>query len=247
MSFAFGQFERILRLRDAAGKPYILISGQAVNFWAETYLQSEPELAGWRPFTSADIDFHGNRDNAIRVATDLGVRAHFPPGTGMTALAGTIPFLIDGQPVHIEMVRLVPGLARNKVAAWTFTARRGRMEIRVLDPVSLLVCKTNLALTVDQRQRRDVAHLRMLVVCTRAFLRETLLGVAAGTLSARGWLGAVERVLKLAESATGKKAAQRFKVNWSTALPEKEIAASDQFTVVKFRSTRLSQWLEKQT
>jgi hypothetical protein len=35
VGFSFDQFSEILKVRDAAGKPYLLIGGQAVNYWAE--------------------------------------------------------------------------------------------------------------------------------------------------------------------------------------------------------------------
>ena len=41
------------------GQPYLLIGGQAVNYWAERYLAAEPQLETLRPFTSEDIDFKG--------------------------------------------------------------------------------------------------------------------------------------------------------------------------------------------
>ena len=41
------------------GQPYLLIGGQAVNYWAERYLATEPQLKSLQPFTSEDIDFKG--------------------------------------------------------------------------------------------------------------------------------------------------------------------------------------------
>lgn len=246
MSFLLGQFEPVFDLRDASGRPYILIGGQAVNYWAENFLAQEPDLTEWLPFASKDIDFHGTHDDVTRVAAALGLPAHFPNRFAGTALAGMVPFKLNGIPASIEIVRLIPGLAKNKIESWAITASRGQKTIRVLDPVSLLVCKTSLTLTVDQKQRRDADHLRILVICVRAFLRETLAGVTAGDLPVRGWLGAVERVLKLAESSIGKKAARKLGVVWREALPETEIAANKHQLVARFRSVRLPQWLEKQ-
>ena len=40
VGFSFDQFSEILKLRNAAGRPYLLIGGQAVNYWAERYLSS---------------------------------------------------------------------------------------------------------------------------------------------------------------------------------------------------------------
>jgi hypothetical protein len=247
MRFALEQFGPILELRNPTGKPYVLIGGQAVNFWAEAYLTKEPELASSQPFTSEDIDFQGGRDDVLQIAKALGIHAQFPPTAAMTALAGIIPFKIGDVRANIEVVRLIPGLPRNKIDVWAIAAKRGDREIRVLDPISLLICKANLALTVNQNQRRDVEHLRIMIICTRAFLRETLRGVTAGELSARGWLGAVERVLKLAESAIGKKAVRKFSIDWRLALPEKEIASSNQRLVVQLRQKRLPQWRERQS
>ncbi|HEY1661318.1 MAG TPA: hypothetical protein VGI03_02775 [Verrucomicrobiae bacterium] len=52
VGFSLHQFSDVLKIRDAAGHPYILIGGQAVNYWAERYLSSEPELKSLQPFTN---------------------------------------------------------------------------------------------------------------------------------------------------------------------------------------------------
>ena len=165
----------------------------------------------------------------------------------MTALAGIIPIKIGDARTGIEFVRQIAGIKSGDISKLAVEREFHGTQIRILDPISLLVGKANLALTVDQKSRRDVTHLQIMVVCVRAFLRETLRGVEAGELPARGWLGAVERVLKLGESAIGKKAARKFGVDWRQALPEKEIAASHHKLVVTLREKRLPQWLEKQS
>jgi hypothetical protein len=48
--FSLEQFSEVFRIRDAAGRPYILIGGQAVNYWAERYLPTEPTLRKLLPF-----------------------------------------------------------------------------------------------------------------------------------------------------------------------------------------------------
>ena len=59
VGFSLHQFSEVLKIRDAAGQPYLLIGGQAVNYWAERYLVTEPQLEPLQPFTSEDIDFKG--------------------------------------------------------------------------------------------------------------------------------------------------------------------------------------------
>ena len=36
--FSLPQFEGAFEIRNAEGKPHIIIGGQAVNYWAETFL-----------------------------------------------------------------------------------------------------------------------------------------------------------------------------------------------------------------
>jgi len=243
--FSLQQFTPVLDLRNADGEPYVIIGGQAVNYWAETYLEKEPGLSQWLPFASKDIDFQGDRDDVLRIAKALGVRAQLPGSREMTALAGIIPFRAGDLRTSIEVVRFFPGMPNAKILKWALTANRSGRRIRVLDPLSLLDSKLRLALKVDQKERRDVEHLRIMLLCVRAFLRETLHGVEASTLAARGWLGAVERVLKLAESTRGKKAVRTLGVDWTQALPLTEIAASDHRAAKRFREKRLVQWQAK--
>jgi hypothetical protein len=243
--FSLQEFARVLDLRNAEGKPYVLIGGQAVGFWAESYLGQEPGLTVWLPFTSKDIDFHGDRQDVLRIAKDLGVRAQLPDSREMTALAGVVPFEIGKLRTTVEVLRSFPGMPRAELQRWALTAMRGGKEIRVLDPVSLLHSKLLLALQVDQTARRDVEHLRIMLLSVRAFLRETLHGVEAGTLPPRGWLGAVERVLTLAESSRGKKAVQVLGVDWTQALPLIDIAATAYPAAKRFREKRLVQWQNK--
>ncbi len=112
--------------------------------------------------------------------------------------------------------------------------------IRVLDPISLLIGKVELTLTVAQQKRQDVEHLKILFFCVRGFLREWLQGVAAGKIPAKGWLGAVNRLLKLAKSTHGRKAAVKFKLTWREILPLTEIAKTTNPKVSLFREKQLA-------
>jgi hypothetical protein len=42
--FSLRQFSEVFTIRNPDGIPYVLIGGQAVNYWAERYLAAEPEL-----------------------------------------------------------------------------------------------------------------------------------------------------------------------------------------------------------
>lgn len=245
MRFSLEQFSEVFRIRDATGRPYLLVGGQAVNYWAERYLPTEPVLRELLPFTSEDIDFRGNREDVQRIADQLNQVPVYPPKVAMTALAGAVPFRIGNLKSNIEIVRQIPGVSPATVDSLAIQAEWAGRQIRVLDPISLLACKLELAFTIPQTARRDVEHVRILVHCVRGFLREFLAGVQENRLPAKGWLGAVNRILRMARSARGRKAAGRFGINWTEALPLLEIKASTQTKIVRFREKQLPHWVRQ--
>ena len=238
--FTLQQFSEIFLVRNPAGIPYVLVGGQAVNYWAEHCLAAEPALQKYVPFTSGDIDFRGNRDDVRHIAEQLKLPAVFPDHVSMTALAGAIPFRIGRQPSNIEIVRLIPGVSVTAVEALAIEANFGGKQIRVLDPISLLLCKVNLALTVSQENRQDVEHLQILVFCVRGFLREFLQAVERGKLPVKGWLGAVNKLSKLVRSTRGRKASEKLGIRWPEILPLAEIAKAKNDKIISFREKQLA-------
>ncbi len=237
--FTIQQFSDILQIRNPEGRPYILIGGQAVNYWAGRYLAYEAGLKKHIPFTSEDIDFCGNREDVRHVAEQLKSVPVYPHKISMTALAGVVPVRIGELDTNVEIVRGVPGVTSTTVEALAVEMEWSGKTIRVLDPISLLVCKVELALTVSQQKRQDVEHLKILFLCVRGFLREWLREVEAQRLPAKGWLGAVNRLFKLSKSAHGKKAAKKFELAWADILPQKEIALATDRKISMFREKQI--------
>jgi hypothetical protein len=91
VSFPLRQFSEVFRIRDAAGQPYVLIGGQAVNYWAERYLVAEPELGKLPPFTSEFIDFNGCRDDVQRIAQQLALPPSYPAKVARRPCPGSSP------------------------------------------------------------------------------------------------------------------------------------------------------------
>lgn len=242
--FSLQHFSEVFELRDLSGQPYLLIGGQAVNYWAERYLAAEPILKSLQPFTSEDIDFKGSSADVQHIAEQLKSKPCFPPKVQMTALAGTIPFQIGGLRSNIEIVRRIPGVS-GSVDALAVRAEWNAKVIRVLDPVSLLACKLELAASVPQGSRHDVLHLRILVSCVRAFLDEFLRQVEHGDIPARHWLGAAGRVLKLTSSRKARRLAEEHLINWREALPLNAIARCQSEKIKRFEEGQLKREFEK--
>ena len=232
--FSLWEFAEVFNVRNSEGLPYVLIGGQAVNYWAERYFQTESELKALQPFTSEDIDFKGGKQDVKRIAEQLQLTEVYPSKVAMTALAGCVPFQIGDLKSNIEIVRTVPGIS-GSIDALAIEAELSGKIIRVLDPISLLACKMDLLATVSQEHRRDLEHIRILVPCVRAFLREFLLQVEQNELPVRGWLGAANRVLKLTSSSRSRKIARRSNIDWSEILPIQEIDQTKHEKIIRFR------------
>ena len=119
--FSLQQFSEVFKVRNSEGKPYVLIGGQAVNYWAERYFQTERLLKSLQPFTSEDIDFKGGKEDVRRIAEQLGLMPNYPSKVAMTALAGCVAFQIGDLRSNIEVVRSVsptqPGEHRRTVVS----------------------------------------------------------------------------------------------------------------------------------
>ena len=162
----------------------------------------------------------------------------------MTALAGIVPVQIGSQKSAIEIVRRIPGVSS---AAQTpaIEAQWEKQIIRVLDPVSLLACELELTATVPQKNRRDAEHLKILVPCVRAFLRDVLQQVEIGKFPAWDWLNIVNQALKLTTSHRAKRIAGIFQIDWSGILPLAAIAQSKDEKIRRFHDQQLQQGFRK--
>jgi len=163
----------------------------------------------------------------------------------MTAWAGAAVVRIAGGTTSVDFLRSMPGVKPNEAIQFAVERNYQDCRLRVLDPISLLSCKATLALRVNQEGRRDAEHARIMIYCVRAFLREGLRGMESGEIAERGWLNAVQRVIKLAEIKLGKKAAKELGIDWNQALPLLEIAASSHRAAIQLREKRLPQWAAK--
>ncbi len=215
--------------------------GVAVRFWLRLCRSGEPQLWALLPFTSEDIDFKGERDDVKRIADQLQRIPAYPRKVEMTALAGSIPFRIGDLESNIAVVRSIPGIS-GSVEALALQAEWAGKKIRVLDPISLLSCKLKLATTLSQEERRDVDHVKILLLCVRAFLREFLEQVERGELPEKGWLGATKKVLKFTTSSRARRAAKKFCIDWAAILPLEEISRTKRAELIQFRERQLPRW-----
>jgi hypothetical protein len=230
------QFSRVFDLRNSEGKPYLLIGGQAVNYWAERYLKEDPNLEQLQPFTSEDIDFKGNRSDVESIARQLDLVPAFPNPKEMTSLAGAIPIRFGTVRSNIEVVRRIPGAPPNAEQAAIEVEWNGK-QLRLLDPVSLFASKLKLQATVSQANRQDARHLRILVRCVRCFVGELLEEVHRGGIRSRHWLNLVGYLLRITSTKPAIRIASDLGLSWRDSLPWDAIRASPDPKIIRFAAT----------
>lgn len=98
---------------------------------------------------------------------------------------------------------------------------------------------------MPQEKRHDVAHLKILLPCVRAFLNEFLQQVERGEIPARHWLGAANQVLKLTTANHARKIANKHHINWAEILPLTTIAKSQHEKIRRFQEQQLEQGYKK--
>jgi hypothetical protein len=70
-ALGYADARAVLEQLGPLGQELVLVGGQAVNFWAESYVARSPELQREAPFTSKDIDFCGSVSQAEECARRL--------------------------------------------------------------------------------------------------------------------------------------------------------------------------------
>ena len=176
-------FLTVLQRRDSGGQPFVIVGGQAVNFWAEMFLAVEPRLSTHLPFTSKDLDLIGTKQDAERVALSAGWRLS-PPAVGGGPVEAVLSLGSGDRALRVEFLREIKGVSAETIGEYareTSVRHPGTTEpiaARVLDPVLLLFGKLRNAVDIEQdladRPRQDVKHVQMLSLCVPHFLNELL-------------------------------------------------------------------------
>lgn len=105
-----------------------LIGGQALNFWAERYSVSAPELSHYGPFVSKDVDFFGTVDAARKLAAALKGRVRVPATDNHTPQSAIVSAVVLGLEVEIDFLWNVLGPPADQL-----TAKKVQIEYPVRD------------------------------------------------------------------------------------------------------------------
>lgn len=180
---AYRDTAAILRRLGPAASRIVLVGGQAVNFWADYYLDRVDALAADAPFTSKDIDFLGSRASVKECAERLLVDPILPDVSDTGQNSGALYYVDEhGHRRVIQFLTRVFGgrtLDRTTATAVWFDllADDGHAvgAFRVMHPLMALKSKAiNTQAPLHRRDERSLKQLRAAIICAREYTRDLL-------------------------------------------------------------------------
>jgi len=241
----FADYLELLRVFNEGKAEALIVGGQAVNFWAEVFVEEEPELQKYRPFTSADLDLHRPDLSARRLlrARAWEVEAERDPfGKAFTIVSHT--FLIqgkEGRVLAVDDLKTLPGLRPEEVKKGALVIEFSGVRLRVLNPIACLKAKLHNVGSIDQRDRQDEKHTRILIPCVRAFLRR-LVVEAHTTGNCRPALNALQQLLLSTSNREVIKVARAHGFALLQTVPLADLTRSRHPKLLSFVAKRLPAW-----
>jgi hypothetical protein len=109
-----GEYLELLSQRDATSRPFIIVGGQAANFWAALYLPREPRLQQHLPLTSKDLDLIGTKPEAAKIAEAIQWHRTPPPvgGGPVQAVLSSEP---EGNGLTVEFLSEIKGVSHETI------------------------------------------------------------------------------------------------------------------------------------
>lgn len=213
---AYSDVEPVLARLASLPEQVILVGGQALNFWAEYYVDRLPALQAQAPFTSKDIDFVGSAAAARACARALGGEARLATMDDVTPNLGVVRF-VDGQGTVrvIDFLDQPYGVTADEVHRTALSvepldeALKGSgARVNVMHPVLCMESRVSNVLGLREYQNeRGIRQARVSVLCAKEFLRDLL---DAG--ETRAVLNLNERIFRFATTGARKDVVARFNI-----------------------------------
>lgn len=182
----------------------VLIGGQAVNLYVNHYAERSPIFATLRPWTSRDLDFHGGPRDAKRAMRLFNASGEINDGTNPSPNAGVFTIRLEsGAMIVVDILTSVFGVSSTEIArsavSWRLNAD---CAVQVIHPLLLLESKLACLRSLQQADRQDEKHVRLMVQVVNAWLQEQL-------SLPRDAFRAIERVVAMMVTPDGLSAFER--------------------------------------
>lgn len=215
-------FEAVFRAISLQKETVILVGGHAVNVWALSYRDRLGDvLTPLLPFTSGDMDVYATRNALMGLHEALGGKLLLSGPREITD--GTLIVGVEPDTRELDVLRSVNGLPKLDAQDAIPLVVCGH-AVPVLFPHLLLQAKLENALRLDQRERQDVKHVRIMALVLREFLREVV--ITASAENEKYALPLLRRALSVLMSENAREFTRRHGLSFAGIMPEAELLAS---------------------
>jgi len=231
-------FADILAPREDCDPP-VVVGGHAVNMWSHYYmLKGVSELFRYLPFTSKDLDLVGTTGLLERL--HLQLKGNLKRSEPRSPVLGRIELPRPGGGVLlVEVLHTVKGLNLKELGR-TMDLVIGDLKARVLLPHLALKAKIENAADIDQEGRNDVKHVRMMILCMRAFIAEFACFVREGKVSGRVLVNVLKETFSIINSPNAKKANKLWGIDFRVVWAMEELKTSGSEKVARWMEHRLA-------
>lgn len=220
-----------------SGDTYFVEGGQAVNYWAE-YIDSENParpLEMLRPFTSKDCDVWVNHTTWERLKKSLGGKLQ----KGTSPSDGQLGILtLQEDPLRVvDLMSTVYGIPlQDHPRLLERVIDNG--NIKVMDPIYLFRSKCHCLLGLDQSDRQDARHVRMLALILPEYLSLLTDGFDSENLSDRALLKEIKLLRKILGTNVCRRALAQMEIDPDSLIPWSKLETCGQETLAAFARTQ---------
>ena len=222
-------FKEFYEVPTRKGEPAIVVGGHAANLWALHYLRKEPELLRYAPFTSKDLDLVGDSTTAITLARMVNEPAERTSTNEPTPVIYRIKRMFPDQPDRqnstLEVLDHLAGVPNKELKDNTVIiySKEPGTRVRLPTPIVCLKGQTRNLVRLAQEKRQVLKKVRILILCSRAYLREQLRLAEEGKMTSGNVAETFAKLESWVCSRTPQIAAARHDLSWSDAFPVKEL------------------------
>ncbi len=233
----FGAYADLLQTLGQSGMPHFLEGGQAVNLWADVFLERKPQLAELAPFTSKDCDVCASHQLFQAIAHD-----HLLPGTlikSTSPLDGQLGILqLQNPPRVIDFLPSVFGLSKGELER-AFRRVIIVSGVCVLDPLYLFKGKCHNFIELPQGGRQDQRHLNMLKHIVPAHFERATERACQNHIAERELISELKLFLAFDKDRAIRQATSRLECKLIDLAPTKLLSACGLAKVEHFIATQI--------
>lgn len=170
----------IAKILEGDNRAFV-VGGQALNLWAEYYAPGAAELLEFRPYTSKDIDYFGQKEVARKLAEGLGGTVKVPDANDTTFQTALVEATVDGIEIGIDFLSHVKGVQRgleegvsDLIIPYMHGAVETELAIRLMHPLHCLQSRVANVLELDRKDGTSQRQLAAAPIVLREYINEAL-------------------------------------------------------------------------